>query len=255
MKKSISWKLFFILLAASGITTIMVMPYAFSLVRETGLVITPILLIIQFIQAMLLFAVAIFFGLKLAARVGFNLPILEGALKGEKQCQNIKNILWPSISLGLLVTVLIILASIPFGALSLDFLKVAMAVPTWVSLLASFYGGIGEEILLRLFFMTFFVWLTLKFKKTSEGRPTNTGVWLAIILAAVIFGLGHLPITSGLAAITPVVVLRAIILNGIGGIIFGWLYWKKGLEAAMISHFSADIFLHVITPLIASLFI
>jgi len=39
-------------------------------------------------------------------------------------------------------------------------------------------------------------------------------------------------------------------LNGIGGIIFGWLYWKKGLESAMISHFSADIVLQVIFPFV-----
>ncbi|PKL71234.1 MAG: CPBP family intramembrane metalloprotease, partial [Methanobacteriales archaeon HGW-Methanobacteriales-2] len=52
--------------------------------------------------------------------------------------------------------------------------------------------------------------------------------------------------------ITPMVIARAIVLNGIGAIIFGWLYWKKGLESAMISHFSADIVLHVMFPLILS---
>ena len=30
---------------------------------------------------------------------------------------------------------------------------------------------------------------------------------------------------------------------------FGWLYWKHGLESAMISHFSADIVLHVLLAL------
>jgi len=37
-------------------------------------------------------------------------------------------------------------------------------------------------------------------------------------------------------------------LNGIGGMVFGWLYWKKGLEFAIISHFSADIVLQIIVP-------
>jgi membrane protease YdiL (CAAX protease family) len=40
------------------------------------------------------------------------------------------------------------------------------------------------------------------------------------------------------------------LLNGIGGVVFGWLYWKKGLESAMIAHFSADIVLHVLLPAI-----
>jgi hypothetical protein len=42
-------------------------------------------------------------------------------------------------------------------------------------------------------------------------------------------------------------------LNGLGGLAFGWLYWKRGLESAMMAHFSADIVLHVITPLVATL--
>jgi membrane protease YdiL (CAAX protease family) len=42
------------------------------------------------------------------------------------------------------------------------------------------------------------------------------------------------------------VILRAVLLNGLGGIVFGYLYWKRGLEAAMIAHFSADIVLHVL---------
>ncbi|HQB51159.1 MAG TPA: CPBP family intramembrane metalloprotease, partial [bacterium] len=127
-------------------------------------------------------------------------------------------------------------------------------VSIWKSLLASFYGGVSEEILLRLFLMTVFVWLGWKIKKASNNRPTNATVWLAIILSAIIFGLGHLPITGEITAITPVVILRAIVLNGVGGVIFGWLYWKKGLEAAMISHFSADICLHVILPLVVVMF-
>ena len=32
-------------------------------------------------------------------------------------------------------------------------------------------------------------------------------------------------------------------------VVFGWLYWKRGLEMAIVAHFGADIVLHVITPL------
>lgn len=254
MKNAINWKLFFILLGASAVTTLMVMPYALTLVKSAAIVITPVMLVAQVIQALVLFSIAIYFGLRLAKGVGFGLPILEGLLKGEAQKENVKSIFWQSIGLGFLVSVLIILASVPFGTMSVDFLKAETAVPTWMSFLASFYGGIGEEILLRLFLMTFFVWLIFKFKKTADGKPTVSGIWLAIILSSIIFGLGHLPITGGLAAITPVVVLRAIVLNGIAGIVFGWLYWKKGLESAMLSHFTADIGLHVLLPLIAARF-
>jgi membrane protease YdiL (CAAX protease family) len=89
-----------------------------------------------------------------------------------------------------------------------------------------------------------------KIKKTETGKPTKVGVWLAIILASIIFGIGHLPTVAAITALTPILVARTIILNSIGGIIFGWLYWKKGLESAMIAHFSADIVLHVIPAIL-----
>lgn len=252
MKNIINWKIFFILLAASVITTLMVLPYALALLPAPAPVITPMVLALQTVQAVIQFSIAVFFGLFLAKRVGLGLPIMEGALKGEKVGGGLKSILGVSISSGILAGVLIILLSVPFQALSIGFLKTEKAVPIWKSFFASFEGGIAEEVLLRLFLMTLIVWITWKIKKTGEGLPTEAGVWTAIIISSILFGLGHLPITSAMTAITPIVVIRAVVLNGVGGVIFGWLYWRKGLESAMISHFSADIVLHVITPLIAS---
>jgi membrane protease YdiL (CAAX protease family) len=254
MKNLVNWKLFFILLGATLISSVMALPYIFSLVKGMGVAITPVLIIAQIIQGGILFSIAIYFGLRMSKKIGLGLPIVEGLLNKENQKENIKLILWPSIGSGVLAAMLIIIFSFPFGSLSIDFLKAAIAVPAWKSFLISFYGGITEEVLMRLFLMTLIVWMTLKIKSTSEGKATVVGVWFAIILSSIIFGLGHLPITGSLAAITPVVVVRAIVLNGIGGIIFGWLYWKKGLESAMIAHFTADICLHVVLPLLASQF-
>jgi membrane protease YdiL (CAAX protease family) len=71
-------------------------------------------------------------------------------------------------------------------------------------------------------------------------------LWIANILAAIVFGLGHLPAASLILPLTTLVVIRIILLNSIGGIIFGWLYQTRGLESAMLTHFSTDIVLHVI---------
>jgi membrane protease YdiL (CAAX protease family) len=125
----------------------------------------------------------------------------------------------------------------------------ALQPAAWKGLLASFYGGIGEEILLRLGLMSVLAWLGHFVSKTDDGRPTLVVLWTANILAAVLFGLGHLPATAALFPITPLVVTRAIVLNGFIGIVAGYLYFEHGLEAAMLSHFSADIVLHVILAL------
>jgi membrane protease YdiL (CAAX protease family) len=36
------------------------------------------------------------------------------------------------------------------------------------------------------------------------------------------------------------------VLNSLAGLVFGWLYWRRGLKAAMVAHFSADLVLHVL---------
>jgi hypothetical protein len=40
--------------------------------------------------------------------------------------------------------------------------------------------------------------------------------------------------------------------NGPGRVVLAWLYWKRGLVAAVTAHFAADIVLHVMAPAIAS---
>jgi len=254
MKKE--WKLFLILLIACIFGVILVLPYTITIQGEL-LQDLPVplyvLLAAQFIQSIVLFAVAIIVGLHLAKKVGLGLPILEGWLEGREVKSYLKSILGISIGLGILAGILIIGLDYLFSLAGVT-INVAQEgqvnLPAWHGFLASFYGGINEEILLRLFLMTLLVWIFFKIKKTEDGKPTKVGIWLAIILAAVIFGVGHLPTVFAITTPTPLLIVRTIILNCAGGIIFGWLYWKKGLESAMISHFSADIVLHVILPLI-----
>ncbi len=94
-----------------------------------------------------------------------------------------------------------------------------------------FYGGITEEILLRYGFMTVLVWLFLKVKKSGISY------WTAIIFSSLVFGVGHLPIVySTVESVDNLLILYIIFGNTIGGIAYGWLYWKKGLESAMIAH-------------------
>ena len=101
---------------------------------------------------------------------------------------------------------------------------------------------------MRLFLMSLLVWLSTKVMRRKE--PAVSGIIVAIMIAAIVFGLGHLPITATLTKNDALVVARAIVLNGIGGIVFGWLFWKKGLEAAMLAHFTTDIFLLTLLPLV-----
>jgi len=88
------------------------------------------------------------------------------------------------------------------AGLSLLWPEPSSAAPTgdgfswmWRGALASFYGGIVEEVQSRLLLVSLFVWLLM-----------------------------------------------------LAGTVFGALYWKLGLEHAMVAHFCADLLLHVAMP-------
>jgi hypothetical protein len=122
-------------------------------------------------------------------------------------------------------------------ALTVEMEKLSAAIQP--SMAARFlYGGITEELLLRFGLMTLVLWLLLKLMPTR----TTTAAWLSIAISTGLFALGHLPAVSN-AVPDPSAPLFAYVMlgNSIGGLIFGWLYWKKGLEAAMIAHIMAHV--------------
>ena len=263
MKTIINWKVFWILLAAAILATILLLPYAME-VQSSAIDLTklpiplPIVLTLQIVQNGILFAVAIFGGLFFAGRVGLGTPILDSVTRGESVADRVRAILPLSIILGVVSTLVVLgLEFFYFQPAMLkelgntaSALNLQTSQPAaWKGFLASFYGGIAEEILLRLFVMSLLVWLGRFLSQTADGKPTQAVFWIANILAAVLFGLGHLPTTALLVPLTPLVIARAILLNGLIGVACGWLYWKRGLESAMISHFSADLVLHVLLAL------
>ena len=76
-----------------------------------------------------------------------------------------------------------------------------------------------------------------------SGLPSVKALWAVNLIVAILFGLGHLPATAFVFPLTSLVVTRAIVLNGLGGLVFGYLYWTRGLEASMLAHLCADIVL------------
>lgn len=117
--------------------------------------------------------------------------------------------------------------------------------PFWIGALASCYGAINEEVLCRLFLFTL-VYFGLN-KIFSFGKQNRLlFLWITNVIVAIIFGLGHLPAAFKLITPSSLEIFRLLILNGIPSIIFGWLYWSKGLPIAMIAHFMADLMIHAV---------
>lgn len=118
---------------------------------------------------------------------------------------------------------------------------------------AVLYGGIIEEVMLRLFFMSLIVFVIRKLfcrKCDKEHIPTSVFV-IANIIAAVLFAALHLPATAvTFGGLTVLLVVRCFLMNGAFGIAFGWLYRKFGIHYAMIAH----AFFHIMSKLIWLIF-
>lgn len=127
------------------------------------------------------------------------------------------------------------------------------ATLNWKVVAASvLYGGVVEELMLRLFMMSLIAWLLWKlFFRKQESAPAGVIV-AANVIAALLFAAGHLPATvMTFGALTPMLLIRCFLLNGGFGMLFGFVYRKYGIQYAMVSH----ALLHIVSKLIWFLFI
>lgn len=134
-----------------------------------------------------------------------------------------------------------------------DVIKASYEVPPTISnFIASLvYGGIVEELMLRLFLMSLIALILWKvFFKSEEKIPAKALV-IANVLSAILFAAGHIPATVMSIGITPVILIRCFLLNGGVGLIFGRLYRKRGIQYAMIAHAFAHVAMKLIWVLVA----
>lgn len=123
--------------------------------------------------------------------------------------------------------------------------------PTIEYIISAFtYGGVFEEILMRLFLMSLFSWIIAKIFYRKE-IPTKVFV-ISNIVAALLFAAGHIPATiQTFGYVDALILFRCFLMNGAFGLAFGWLYRKYGIGYSMLAHFGA----HLISKVIWILFI
>ncbi|MCT4581021.1 MAG: CPBP family intramembrane metalloprotease [Flavobacteriales bacterium] len=201
--------------------------------------------LLTLINPTILLSIAVLIGTVLYQKVNFSVPLIEQTLGIKKEKHQLLPFLKYGATGGIIAGVLLSIISWSFTPiLPTEFIELGENLQP--SIAARFlYGGITEEILMRFGLMTLITWIAYKI----FGNSPIT-FWIGIIIAAIVFALGHFPIAYQ-AVGTPSAGLLTYILigNTTGGIIFGWLYWKKGLESAIIAH----IFAHV-TMLVFELF-
>ena len=206
-----------------------------------------VLMLVTALQMLFFGFLLSFVGLKLARKTGFSLNILEALFNKTKVIIDKKSTFIAIIS-GVVLGLIIIGADRFYYQYQIPMLGETKPEFSFLGLMAGIvYGGVFEEILMRLFFMSLTVWIFMKILKRDKESISSLFYLIAIILSAVLFAAGHLPVTETVfEELTNTLVVRSFLLNGIGGLVFGYLYWKKGFEYAVLAHMFAHISMQLI---------
>lgn len=203
---------------------------------------------VMLINPTILLIIAVVVGNLVYAKVNLQLPIITNLIGIDKQTISLNPIVLYGIAGGFLAGILLVaIGEIYKPMLPEEFMELGEKVKPTL-LMRFLYGGITEEILLRFGFMSLITWVLYKVFNNLSDKV----YWIGLVLTAILFALAHLPIAFQSVQEPSSGLISYILLgNSIGGIIFGWLYWKKGLESAFIAHIITHVVMvsvEMITP-------
>jgi len=168
--------------------------------------------------------------------LGFGTPLNLALGRGWKRSLGL------AVATGIVIPpLLLLLDRLLFAGVSMQRVRAFVAQPLADRLIIVASAGVTEELVFRVAISTLVAWLVYRATKRQTAA-----IWIGILVAAVIFGLAHV---ANLAHV-PHPYLRAITLNGIAGIALGWLYWRRGLEWAVVAHTIADTAMYLLLPAI-----
>lgn len=201
------------------------------------------------LQAAFLTSLLGFLGIRMGHSTGLGAPLLQGFFNQKFPYKFERS--WPidSALIGALIAAISILVLTLAGRYLAAGIDVRAATGAEVSsfnaFLGSFYGAISTEVQFRLFVLTLLVWVATKLSSTSPG----SWFFVATVSAALLSALANVLIGDRIGD-DMIPLLGPALLDLIGGLVFGWLYCKRGLEMAIVTHLSANWVTFVIFPIL-----
>jgi hypothetical protein len=114
--------------------------------------------------------------------------------------------------------------------------------PLWRPWALAVESSILEEVMFRLFAFSVLAWLAARFLKRVS--PFLVG----LVGSTLLFGLAHLPAWISATHVTISLIIAVLALNSVGGLLFGWIFWRWGLPYAILSHFAGDMVIQALGP-------
>jgi len=231
IKRPFSWRALWILVGLQLLGNLLSIPT----LKATGQPIDPLpVWILWTVISIPIIALSLFLG----GRIGLGAPLLEGFLYGQERKEWAKTVIALSIFVAVAASPLILLVNRQVDSEGYPAI--------WKLLLASVDAGVQEEIFNRFFLMTILAWLGSLIWREANGRPTNTVLWIAILVTGFIFGWAHVEDKLVIPDVPFIDYLILMVVGTVYGVVFGWLYWKLGIEGAILAHFAIDVMASVI---------
>ena len=197
-------------------------------------------------------AIAIALGLAAAGRFGRGAMIdSAAAVRPRDRAEAARRLIGSGVLgfvLGAIILGVLIFALVPLEPALAARLHSRVGDPAWMPVALAFESSVLEEVVFRLFLLSCLVWLLGRGWRRDVQEPAPIVVWSAILVSSAAFGLAHLPSWLGVVQATPLLVGSVLVLNGVAGIALGRVYWRWGLEAAVVCHFAADLAVQGIGP-------
>lgn len=189
----------------------------------------------------LLLALAVTIGVTLGWRVGLGSALINIALQGRSPWRGIRFLSLPGLAGGIIGAAWLV-TLVMFWPESLSVVDPVYSLPLLPKLL---YGGITSELLLRYGVMSLVMWLLWRLFGQAQSRPGWLIGWSAVVLTSLLAGTVPVYLAWSLSATLPSTVLAQLLLCEIVyGLLAGQLFWRYGLEVAILAHVVAYLLSH-----------
>lgn len=174
---------------------------------------------------------------------------------GAEAPRGLARLVQPALSMGCGLLVGLVLLGVIRLAIEPSFpaagarIAAAGALPLWRRLAIIYVAAVGEELVFRLVLLSLIAGAAARLLRPRDGAANRGIVWGATFLSALAFASVHLPAWSAVGTLTTALALIVLALNGLGGLVFGYLFVRRGIAAAMWAHAGADCAIQLIGPL------
>lgn len=245
-----AWRVATVWSILSMVGTLLAMPFLLSLLEGLNAPNRPpwpVLLLASMLQTGVLCFFLSWAGTAAGRKLGVGSPLLEAWLS--KQPSSVRKTFGTAALLGMGGGLLVVGLDAVFASHMPTPLRSIPQPTPFQGMIASFCGGITEEVMLRLGATTISAWVVAK-ALGAEGRGRTRALGFGVVFGAFMFGAGHLPLAFSIWPASGVVVARILLLNAVVGLVAGAVYVRRGIEHAMVLHFMADVVIYVVMPIV-----